>query len=113
MNSLAEHSSTDLTRLIVRTHDELSRGVPITTPEGFLSCVKDAVTEEDWQLVVRCTRTWGPTFSIAPDLTEDDAMERLTMELLWMSAMITELQQRELDETQPAQLTIEPVGPVQ
>ena len=59
--------------------------------------MKEDVPEEDWRLAVHCTRTWGPTPDFDPALTEDAEMERMTMELLWMSAMITELQERELD----------------
>jgi hypothetical protein len=113
MKPLTEQSSTDLTRLILETHEELSKGKRINTPDLFFSCVKEDVPEEDWKLAVHCTRTWGPTSDMEPDLTADDEIERMTMELLWMSAMITELQQRELGETQPPQLSFDPVGPVQ
>ena len=113
MKPLTEHSSIDLTRLIVRTHEELDRGVLISTPESFLTCVKEDIPEEDWQLAIHCTRTWGPTSDSDPDLTEDSEMERMTMELLWMSAMITELQQRDFDEPHYQEPMFESIGPVQ
>jgi hypothetical protein len=113
LKPLTERSSVDLTRLILQTHEELSRGNRIRTPESFFTCVQEDVPEEEWQIAVHCTRTWGPTSEMDPDLTTDDEVERITMELLWMSALITELQQRELDENQPSELAFEPLGLVQ
>ena len=95
MGPLNGHSSEDLTRLVIQTHDELSQGRPINTPERFLSCVREDVPEDEWRLAIHCTRTWGPTSDFDPDLTEDSEVERMTMELLWLSALITELQRRE------------------
>jgi hypothetical protein len=113
MKPLHDHSSMDLTRLIVQTHEELEQGKPIYTPESFLACVREDVPEDDWRLAVHCMRSWGPTSDMEPDLTEDSEMERMTVELLWMSAMITELQERELDQPSPQQQMFEPVGLVQ
>lgn len=113
MNPLRDRSSTDLTHLIVRTHKDLSQGKPMRTPESFFSLVKKDVPEEDWRLAVHCTRTWGPTSDSDPDLTEDEEIERTTLGFLWMSAMITELEQRDPDEVQPPPLSFEPIGAVQ
>ena len=95
MGPLNSHSSEDLTHLVIQTHEELSQGRPINTPERFLSCVREDVPEDEWRLAIHCTRTWGPTSDFDPDLTEDSEMERMTMGLLWLSALITELQRRE------------------
>lgn len=95
MNSLTEQSSLDLAQLIVKTHDELSRGKPISTPENFLVRVREEVSEDDWKLAIRCTRSWGTDCERETDQETDDEMERMALELLWMSAMITELQQRD------------------
>ena len=113
MRPLRDRTSKDLTHLLVRTHEDLNSGKPINTPDSFFSLVKKDIPADDWQLAVHCTRTWGPTSDSDPDLTEDEEMERMTMELLWMSAMITELQQRDPDEVQPPPLSFQPVGPVQ
>lgn len=95
MRPLNHHSSEDLTRLVIQTHDELSRGRPINTPSLFLSCVKEWVPDDEWRLAVHCTRTWGPTSDSDPDLTDEREMERMTLGLLWLSALITEMQSRE------------------
>lgn len=112
MESLTERSSSDLTHLILQTHDDLSRGEPVSTPDSFFSSVKKDVPEEDWRLAVHCTRTWGPTSNFDPDFTEDADIERMTMELLWMSAMITELQQRDPEMAQPSDMMFEVSGRV-
>jgi len=112
MKSLTECSSADLTHLILQTHDELSRGKPVRTPDSFFSCVKKDVPEEDWRWAVHCTRTWGPASSLDPDPTEDAEVERMTMELLWMSAMITELQQRNPETSQSSEMIFDVPGRV-
>lgn len=113
MRQLNDETSTDLTRMIVQTHAELSRGNRIAAPESFSSCVKQDVPQEDWQLAIRCMRVWGPTSEMDFEFTADEEVERITIELLWMSALITELQQRELDEPPIQQPAFDPVGPVQ
>jgi hypothetical protein len=113
MKPLTDQSSMELTRLIVQTYDELSRGNRISAPDSFFSCVEEDVPEDVWQLAVRCMRTWVLSSDVDPDLPVDEEMERMTLELLWMSAMITELQHRGLNEPQPPQSALEPVGPVQ
>jgi len=113
MESLVRYSWTDLTQLIIYTHSELSRGEPISTPEYFISRVRETVPEEEWELAVHCTMTRPPASDLDPALVSEVEMERMTMALLWITAMITELQRRELDASQSSRSDSEAISSVQ
>jgi hypothetical protein len=95
MESVAHRSSADLTDLIIRTYEDLSRGCPICAPEVFSSRVKEDIPKDEWTLALNCMRTLGPVSTSGDDPFEERNLEKLTTELLWLSAMITELERRE------------------